>query len=303
MNHATIRNSLIGSLLCSLLATIGCGGNDSTQNNSAGNTTDSSNTCGLPMVDFSSYDAYATKGSGTVLFQGTTAQLKELTCQTMRNTQGQAIGYAAVFGDQTPAPNIETLVRLDQDNGGYLGDNTYQSIFVQTIQPSPNLIDDLRTDTEVTLTLSQGGKHGVAESADGSYRLEYTCDPKDETSASANAPLGELKPGAAEIVRKKDGFVMRFNGVVCTSYGTLSSDVSVAAPKQALDTIRTYSLSFDVAKPDDTNRDANISGTYYDIDEFTSESVQVDFDCKGGTIRAKPGYSVDYTGRFLCSHD
>jgi hypothetical protein len=279
---------------------LGCSGNDSTQDNSANDTGDSSSTCGLSSFDSSTYDPFAATGSGTLLFQGKTTQLKEMTCQTLRNTQGEVLGYAAVLADQTPEPLIETIVDLDLDYDGFVGDSTYSGIYVQTLEPDANLIDDVRTYTEVTLTLSQGGKHGVAVSEDGAFRLEYTCDPKDDTSAKASESLGELKPGMAEIVRKEDGLVMRFNGVVCTGNGGFSSDVSVRAPMQGWDTIDTYYLEFEVTKPDDTNRHSNISGTYYDIVDFTSESVEIDFDCTGGTIRAKPGYSVDYTGKFLC---
>ena len=300
MNHATVRNLLACSLLCSLLAMIGCSGDESTQVDSANATSDSSSTCGLSIFDSSTYDPFATTGSGTLLFQGKTTQLKEMTCQTLRNTQGEVLGYAAVLADQTPEPLIEAIVDLDLEYDDFVGDSTYSEIYVQTLEPGENLFEDVRTYTEVTLTLSQGGKRGVAVSEDGAFRLEYSCDPKDDTSAETSEPLGELKPGMAEIVRKKDGLVMRFNGLVCTGSGGFSSDVSVTAPTQGWDTIDTYYLNFDVAKPDDTNREANISGTYYDIVDFTSEGVEIDFDCSGGTIRAKPGYSVDYTGKFRC---
>jgi hypothetical protein len=300
MNYAIVRNGLACSVFCSFVAMLGCSGNDSTQDENANDTGDSSSTCGLSLFDTSTYDPYTATGAGTLLFQGKTTALKEMTCQTLRNAQGKVLGYAAVLGDQTPEPRIEAIVDLDLDYDGFVGDSTYSGIYVQTLESSENLFDDVRTYTEVTLTLSQGGKHGVAVSEDGSFRLEYTCDPKDDTSADANEPLGELKPGMAEIVRREDGMVMRFNGLVCTGNGGFSSDVSVTAPGQGWDTMDTYYLDFKVAKPEDANRGANLSGTYYDIVEFTAESVEIDFDCTGGTIRANPRDSEAYTGKFLC---
>ena len=109
-----------------------------------------------------------------------TFQPRELTCETLRDANGNVVGYGASFGDGTPAPDYYTLVVIRE---GYEGDKSYIDgsasgspiFFARRVGPSGKSFgpDNLTGGFAYrpTLTLSEGGKRGIVEDETGNYTL------------------------------------------------------------------------------------------------------------------------------------
>jgi hypothetical protein len=237
------------------------------------------------------YDPYAKKGSASFTLMGKKSELRELRCSSLRNAEGGVVGYAVSFADATPKYSLYTEINFDD----FKGDGVY----------SEDVYSSWRGDAgfagyAVTLTVSENGKHGVAEDKDGDYRLEYDCDPSDDTKASAAAPLAEPVPGTAQVTGYRDA-VYAFEGVEC-AYNSFSKGFDIMVPGVGTGEAYSFEVSLENATPG-TQR-ADLWFDYYGIEDATGAQGSLTMTCGAaisGTFKegsSAPGKPT--TMKFAC---
>jgi hypothetical protein len=201
---------------------------------------------------------------------GKKSELKELQCLARRDADGAVVGYAVSFADETPKSGFYTDIEIDDFKGdGVYSEDVYSSWHTE----------DGFEGYAVTLTLSKSGKHGVAEDADGAYRLEYDCDPGDDTTTSAAAPLGEPAPGTAQVTGYK-GIVSLFEGVDC-AYNSFSKGFDIATHDGGTGETYSFQVSLDEGVPGTQN--ADLWYRYYGISSKSPAQGSLTLSC-GKTI-------------------
>ncbi len=190
----------------------------------------------------------------------TQIKLNELTCTTVRDAQGKALRYAATFADKSADPMRYLVVTTES----YSGDGVYAE-GVYTRWEGEGLLDDFFT----SLTLSNGGKHGVGKSADGKSSFEFDCDAQDDTDPTATARLGDPAPGTAQVAAST-GEVYMFDRIECTTNpvgGGFRVDIPSFDPiEDVLD------LQLNLPESNTGQQPTQLSFNYYRIDAAHGES-------------------------------
>jgi hypothetical protein len=216
--------------------------------------------------------------------------LKELRCLARRNVDGVVVGYAASFADETPESAFYTGIETDD----FKGDGVYKDIYASW-----------HTETgykgySVNLTLSKDGEHGVAEDKDGDYRLEYDCDPTDDTETSASTPLDDPAPGTAQVTAP-DGAVYIFAGIDC-AYNSYSKGFDITTNDRGSAETYSFTVSLDQGVPG--TQDADLWYRYYGISSESAAQGSVTMSCGktiSGTFQERDtGAHKPVTMKFAC---
>jgi len=249
--------------------------------------------CAAPSYASSDFEPFTSTGKATLKLEGKTHELGELRCQTWRNEDGEVFGYKATFSDMVPVPSMHAGVYVPD---GYAGDGPYETFaFWERGAGYDAEWDDLA----VTLTLTDAGRRGVAESEDGSYRLEYECDIGDDVAAKASALFAQPAAGTAHVTGANNHLVT-FEGLTCTR-NPVSGEFVVEGPATAgNDDLYRFYLRLDAAKPG--KRQADLWFNYYAFTSALGAGGEATLSCGEsitGSFSLYHGYEK-LLGQFAC---
>lgn len=235
----------------------------------------------------------ASTGKATLQFEGETHELIEVRCQTQRDEDGEVLGYEATFSDAVPVPTLHTGVAVSAD---YAGDATYDTSAFWERGAGYGVTAG---GFAVMLTLTESGRRGVAESEDGSYRLEYQCGADDDVASKTRAPLGPPAPGTAH-VKGTHGQWMVFEGLTC-SRNPVSDEFVVEGPGDAgnEDLYRFY-IILEATAPG--RQEADMWFNYYGFDSTSGAQGDATLTCGDsitGTFAVTNAWQ-EVSGEFTC---
>jgi hypothetical protein len=275
-------------LIVSFLFTVACSGSGSSSATHVGTdpnaTPKSGNSCNAP--DFSFYDVNLPTRTGTAnaTLNGTPYDLVEMTCETLRDKQGAAVGYAASFTDSTTQPTAAGVVRIDH----YVGNGVYNSAFVQ--MRTNGVRYGKQYNDIATVTVSQNGKHAIADSEDGALHWEYSCDSTDDTSTTATSALADPVAGTAYAIMGDTNRVYKFQGVTC-EFDSYTGKLIVRANSQY--DADNLEFELDAAKAEPGAQNASLLMNYFNIDGVPLFSGTVALSC---AARIGGAFTIDDAG-------
>jgi hypothetical protein len=218
----------------------------------------------IPTAKCAPYTAPAGKGTAKTA-SGESKDIPEVSCHTLRKRDGSVIGYAASFGRFQPISTtrrvrsqMERMDRFYVKAYGYSGDGEIADA-TYTIARA----DGSNNSGGGKLVLSQGGKKGVFTGGVGNAdTIEFECDAKDDTAATAGPALTDA-PGRAIIERERGGEAYVLEGITCRE----------SAPSSIANFLLTHPYPF-LAQPSDgpcvpheTLLEAKVNGPgTYDLD-------------------------------------
>lgn len=284
-------------LIVSFLFTVGCTGSGSSS--AAHNGTDpnatpqTGNACNTPNFSFYDVNLPTRTGTAKATLNGTPYDLVEMTCETLRDKQGAAVGYAAAFTDSTTQPTAASVVRIDN----YAGDGVYNSASVQ--MRTNGVMYGNQFNDIATVTVSKNGKHAIVDSKDSALHWEYACDSADDTSTTASSALAEPVAGTAYAIMGDTNRVYKFQGVTC-KFDSYTGELIVRANSQYDSDNLEFEL--DAAKTEPGTQNASLLMNYFNIDGVPLFSGTVVLSCGAqiGGAFAIDDAGTKVTGKFAC---
>jgi hypothetical protein len=151
---------------------------------------------------------------------GPLENVPEISCRTLRKRDGSVVGYAASFGRFEPISTTRKvrsqMERMDRLNieayGPYTGDG---ELVATRMNYTLRKADGSSSSGGGKLVLSDGGKKGVFTGGPGDAdRIEFECDPRDDTAPTAGPALTDA-PGRAIVERERGGDATVLEGISC----------------------------------------------------------------------------------------